>query len=200
MVLAPHKGLGAADATFLWFQAPEKADNLGERGPEPKKPAYHKKGAPTAGVPDAIRVRAMPNCDWGRPCECSECSAGPCQVCGKRALIIRGTNMVDRKGCTWTGFERHCSECWALRNAGPEDRRAPNAPLAPDTVPSDPRVPGPQKRSTISGSADPNQKSRPGGPSSSEAPLVPEGRVPSDPMVPNPRKRPMVSVSADQNP
>lgn len=56
-------------------------------------------------------------CDWGRPCNCMECTPKPkglCEVCCKeKGVFVESTLRKDRKGCKYYEFTVCCSSCYA---------------------------------------------------------------------------------------
>jgi len=78
----------------------------------------------------------MPNCDWGRPCDCSECSGGRRQQALQSTCSSFGCNQpptetvdtlgVDRKGISSYGTRAYCSSCYKTlreKEAAEEARR-----------------------------------------------------------------------------
>ncbi len=59
----------------------------------------------------------MPNCDWGRPCDCRECTEMSrteiCQICSKnKTFKTQSEYIIDRKGRHYYDFINYCSKCW----------------------------------------------------------------------------------------
>lgn len=59
----------------------------------------------------------MPNCDWGRPCNCRECTdmhrTDICDICKKyKTIIINSEYEIDRKGIGYYNFINYCQKCW----------------------------------------------------------------------------------------
>jgi hypothetical protein len=87
----------------------------------------------------------MPNCDWGRPCDCGECSGDredrvradlgkPCGYCRKSpATVVRHDFTVDRKGMGGYDAVACCYACY--ENGGRRQAR----PLTPPPSPPTPR-------------------------------------------------------------
>src|SRR5215471_6919053 len=64
----------------------------------------------------------QPNCDWGRPCNCSECRENNtreiCDVCHEGHTIhLDVVYDTDRKGVPFNSFTNYCSVCWAKHDA-----------------------------------------------------------------------------------
>ncbi|KAK3947969.1 hypothetical protein QBC32DRAFT_69541 [Pseudoneurospora amorphoporcata] len=61
-----------------------------------------------------------PNCDWGRPCNCSECREAArepiCEICKVNSTAYQSESLGrDRKGVLGYHFTSFCGECWAKR-------------------------------------------------------------------------------------
>lgn len=59
----------------------------------------------------------MPNCDWGRPCNCRECtemfSKEICEVCNEnKTYTTNSFYEYDRKGRGYYNFTSYCQICW----------------------------------------------------------------------------------------
>ncbi|HEC38038.1 hypothetical protein LCGC14_1689800 [marine sediment metagenome] len=59
----------------------------------------------------------MPNCDWGSPCDCRECTdmhrRDICDICNKNKTIITHSQYeMDRKGMSYYEFTNYCQICW----------------------------------------------------------------------------------------
>ncbi len=59
----------------------------------------------------------MPNCDWGRPCDCRECTdmhrRDICDICNENKTIITHSQYeIDRKGMGYYEFINYCQKCW----------------------------------------------------------------------------------------
>lgn len=67
----------------------------------------------------------MPNCDWGRPCDCSDCRPSPgqrqCIVCGvKPGTIVIKKDGMDRKGMSYIIFDTYCEQCHKPQKSTPQ--------------------------------------------------------------------------------
>ncbi len=59
----------------------------------------------------------MPNCDWGRPCNCRECTEMNrkeiCDICIENKTIITHSQYeMGRKGISYYRFINYCQKCW----------------------------------------------------------------------------------------
>ena len=59
----------------------------------------------------------MPSCDWGRPCNCRECTdmhrRDICDICNKNKTIMTHSEYeMDRKGTSYYNFTNYCQKCW----------------------------------------------------------------------------------------
>jgi hypothetical protein len=70
----------------------------------------------------------MPNCDWGRPCDCAECdgdrveaatyrTGGLCSWCPAPAVMVYTEHTVDRKGMPGIDAHACCRRCFDRRTA-----------------------------------------------------------------------------------
>ena len=59
----------------------------------------------------------MPSCDWGRPCDCRECTdmhrKDICDICNKNKTITTHSEYeTGRKGISYYNFTNYCHKCW----------------------------------------------------------------------------------------
>ena len=59
----------------------------------------------------------MPNCDWGSPCNCRECTEmnrrDICDVCKEgKTISTHSQYEMDRKGRSYYEFTNYCPKCW----------------------------------------------------------------------------------------
>lgn len=89
--------------------------------------------SPVVSIPTRAACRSFyvsqlhrSNCDFGRPCSCSECmesSRKPmCEICKVHPTTTQSAKLThDRKGLSGYKFTSFCDQCWAERSK--EERR-----------------------------------------------------------------------------
>jgi len=70
----------------------------------------------------------MPNCDWGRPCNCRECTEmnrrDKCDICNESKTILTHSQYeMDRKGRSSYEFINYCQKCWEEKKRNDEIKR-----------------------------------------------------------------------------
>lgn len=70
----------------------------------------------------------MPNCDWGRPCDCRDCTdmhrREICDICNNNKTIITHSQYeVSRKGIGYYDFTNYCQKCWKEKEVKDEIER-----------------------------------------------------------------------------
>ncbi len=70
----------------------------------------------------------MPNCDWGRPCNCRECTEmnrrDVCEICNEyKTIITHSQYEMDRKGRSSYNFINYCQKCWEEKKRKYEIKR-----------------------------------------------------------------------------
>lgn len=55
-------------------------------------------------------------CDWSRPCDCSDCRPPPsakCDICEvEKGAVVESIYRKDRKGIFYYDFETYCTHCY----------------------------------------------------------------------------------------
>ncbi|KAK0673606.1 hypothetical protein QBC41DRAFT_115472 [Cercophora samala] len=70
------------------------------------------------------------NCDWGRPCDCSECyedyKRPICDICSVNPTAHQNaTFSIDRKNIPYYSFTSYCEECWAAERSKAREEKRP---------------------------------------------------------------------------